>query len=112
MYRWFDAFIPKPNEPIPGVADWEFEQIRVPTLIIRGGVGDIDHPRRTSLEVHSLIRGSRLIEPPWPEDAWEQASRNRNAGKGNLFDPWVDAAPVLLDFMAGKPAGEPAILPE
>jgi hypothetical protein len=26
-----------------------------------------------------------------------------HAGQGSLFDPWVDAAPVLLDFMAGKP---------
>jgi pimeloyl-ACP methyl ester carboxylesterase len=102
MYRWFDAFVPKPNEPIPGVSDWEFDQIKVPTLIIRGGVGDIDHPRRTSLEVHSLIKGSRLVEPPWPEDAWEQAAAKAHAGNGSLFDPWVDAAPVLLDFMAGK----------
>jgi pimeloyl-ACP methyl ester carboxylesterase len=111
MYRWFDAFIPKPNEPIPGLADWEFAAISVPTLIVRGGVGDIDHPKRTSLEVHSLIKGSRLVEPPWPEDAWEQAARKRSEGTGNLFDPWVQAAPVLLDFIAGKPAGTPTTLP-
>jgi pimeloyl-ACP methyl ester carboxylesterase len=111
MWRWFDAFVPKPNEPIPGVADWEFEQIKVPTLIIRGGARDIDHPRRTSFEVHSLIKGSRLVEPPWPEDAWEVASKKRNEGTGNLFDPWVQAAPVLLDFMAGKEAGVPTMLP-
>jgi len=112
MYRWFDAFVPKPNEPIPGVSDWEFEQIKVPTLIIRGGVGDIDHPKRTSLEVHSLIKGSRLVEPPWPEDAWEVASRNAHEGKGSIFDPWIHAAPVLLDFIDGKPAGVPTIVAE
>jgi 2-hydroxy-6-oxonona-2,4-dienedioate hydrolase len=112
MWRWFNAFVPKPNEPIPGVADWEFEQIKVPTLIIRGGGGDIDHPKRTSLEVYSLIKGARLIEPPWPEDAWEVAAAKAHSGQGALFAPWVDAAPVLLDFMAGKPAGVPTILPE
>jgi pimeloyl-ACP methyl ester carboxylesterase len=105
MNRWLEAFVPKPTEPIPGVPDSEFEKIKVPTLIVRGGAGDYDHPKRTSLEVHSLIRGSRLIEPPWPEDAWEQAARNVGAGKGSLFDPWVQGAPALLDFMAGKPAG-------
>ncbi len=99
MNRWLDAFIPKPNEPIPGVPDYEFAEIRVPTLIIRGGEGDYDHPKRTSFEIHALIKGSRLIEPPWPEDAWEQASAQHAAGTGPLFGPWKDGAPVLLDFM-------------
>jgi 2-hydroxy-6-oxonona-2,4-dienedioate hydrolase len=98
MDRWLDAYIPKPNEAIPGVADYEFADVRVPTLIIRGGARDFDHPPRTSMEVHSLIEGSRLVDPPWPEDAWERASQARNEGRGNLFDFWVDAAPVLLDF--------------
>jgi 2-hydroxy-6-oxonona-2,4-dienedioate hydrolase len=110
MWRWLNAFVPKPNEPLPGVSNWEFGNIKVPTLIVRGGVNDIDHPKRTSLEVYSLIKGARLVEPPWPEDAWEQAAKNSAAGTGALFDPWVDAAPVLLDFMAGKPAGVATIL--
>jgi 2-hydroxy-6-oxonona-2,4-dienedioate hydrolase len=112
MYQWFDAFVPKPNEPMPGVPDYQIKQVKVPTLIVRGGVGDIDHPKRTSLEVYSLIKGARLVEPPWPEDAWEVAAANSAVGKGSLFDPWVHAAPVLLDFIDGKPAGVPTILPE
>jgi len=100
MNRWFDAFIPKPNESIPGVPDYEFDTITCPTLVIRGGEKDYDHPKRTSYEVHALIKGSRLIEPPWPEDAWEQASAAHAAGTGALFAPWVEAAPALLDFMA------------
>jgi len=60
---------------------------------------DFDHPPRTSMEVHSLITGSRLIDPPWPEDAWETASRATAAGTGHLFDPWVLGAPVMLEFM-------------
>lgn len=98
MNRWLDAFVPKPNEAIPGVPDWEFANIDVPTLIIRGGAKDYDHPPRTSMEVHSLIAGSRLIDPPWPEDAWEAASKARDEGKGNIFDPWVKATPTLLSF--------------
>jgi pimeloyl-ACP methyl ester carboxylesterase len=99
MNRWLDAFVPKPNEAIPGVPDYEFENVRCPTLIIRGGAKDYDHPPRTSYEVHALIDGSRLIEPPWPEDAWERASEKANAGEGSVFDPWVLAAPTLLDFI-------------
>ncbi|WP_281690054.1 alpha/beta fold hydrolase [Pseudonocardia thermophila] len=99
MYRWLDAFIPKPNEAIPGVADWEFEQIKVPTLIVRGGEGDFDHPKRTSYEVHALIKGSKLIEPPWPEDAWERASEKAHSGQGALFDFWHLGAEEFLKFI-------------
>ena len=98
MSRWLDAYVPKPNEPIPGVSDWEFDQIKVPTLIIRGGEKDYDHPKRTSMEVHCLIKGSRLIEPPWPEDAWERGTEASAAGTGDLFGFWVLGAPALLDF--------------
>jgi 2-hydroxy-6-oxonona-2,4-dienedioate hydrolase len=101
MTRWLDAFVPKPNEPIPGVSDWEFATITCPTLIVRGGEHDYDHPKRTSFEVHALIEGSRLVEPPWPEDAWERAVEATNEGRGSLFDPWVLAAPMLLDFIDG-----------
>ena len=99
MNRWLDAFVPKPNEPIPGVSDWEFGEIKVPTLIVRGGEGDYDHPKRTSLEIHALIKGSRLIDPLWPEDAWERASEASAAGTGSLFDFWVVGANALLEFI-------------
>ena len=47
--------------------------LRMPgDMIIRGGENDWDHPMRTSFEIGCLIRGSTLIDPPWPEDAWEQ----------------------------------------
>jgi pimeloyl-ACP methyl ester carboxylesterase len=98
MLRWLNAFVPKPGQTIPGVPDEDFERIKVPTLIIRGGENDIDHPKRTSFEVHCLIKGSRLVNPPWPEDAWERAVEATFRGKGNIFDPWVQAAPIILDF--------------
>jgi pimeloyl-ACP methyl ester carboxylesterase len=98
MLRWLNAFVPKPGQTIPGVEDEEFAKIQVPTIIIRGGEDDLDHPKRTSMEVHSLIKGSRLVEPPWPEDAWEKAVLAAANGTGNIFDPWVHAAPLILDF--------------
>ena len=81
MLRWLNAFVSKPGQTIPGVDDEMFDRIKVPTLIIRGGENDMDHPKRTSLEVSCLIKGSKLIDPPWPEDAWERASEDRAAGK-------------------------------
>ncbi|KAB7760351.1 alpha/beta fold hydrolase [Mycolicibacterium mucogenicum] len=102
MLRWLNAFVPKPGQTIPGVEDEMFDNITVPTLIIRGGENDLDHPKRTSLEVSCLIKGSQLIDPPWPEDAWERANEARAAGKVkhfNMFDTWVQAAPPILEFL-------------
>ena len=102
MLRWLNAFVPKPSQAIPGVEDELFGDITVPTLIIRGGENDWDHPKRTSLEVNCLIKGSTLIDPPWPEDAWERAGEDRASGKVkhfNMFDTWVQAAPAILDFL-------------
>jgi 2-hydroxy-6-oxonona-2,4-dienedioate hydrolase len=102
MLRWLNAFVPKPGQTIPGVDDGMFDDIKVPTLIIRGGENDWDHPKRTSLEVSCLIKGSELIDPPWPEDAWERAAEERAAGKVdyfNMFDTWVQAAPAILEFL-------------
>ena len=102
ILRWLNAFVPKPGQAIPGVDDELFGDIKVPTLIIRGGQDDWDHPKRTSLEVNCLIKGSTLIDPPWPEDAWERAGEDRASGKVkrfNMFDTWVQAAPAILDFL-------------
>ncbi len=102
MLRWLNAFVSKPGQTIPGVDDEMFDNITVPTLIIRGGEDDLDHPKRTSLEVSCLIKGSTLIDPPWPEDAWERASEQRAQGKVkrfNMFDTWVQAAPAILEFL-------------
>jgi 2-hydroxy-6-oxonona-2,4-dienedioate hydrolase len=102
MLRWLNAFVSKPGQTIPGVPDEMFGAITVPTLIIRGGENDLDHPKRTSLEVSCLIKGSTLVDPPWPEDAWERAVEARARGEVthfNMFDTWVQAAPVILDFL-------------
>lgn len=102
MLRWLNAFVSKPGQTIPGVEDELFDDIEVPTLIIRGGENDLDHPKRTSLEVSCLIKGSELIDPPWPEDAWERAAEKRAQGKVkrfNMFDTWVQAAPPILAFL-------------
>jgi pimeloyl-ACP methyl ester carboxylesterase len=105
MLRWLNAFVSKPGQTIPGVPDEMFDNIKVPTLIIRGGENDWDHPKRTSLEVSCLIKGSKLIDPPWPEDAWERAGEERASGKVkrfNMFDTWVLAAPAILKFLDGR----------
>ncbi len=105
MLRWLNAYVSKPGQTIPGVDDELFDNIKVPTLIIRSGENDYDHPKRTSLEVNCLIKGSQLIDPPWPEDAWERSGEEFAQGKVdhfNRFDTWVLAAPPILEFLGQR----------
>ncbi|WP_330350374.1 alpha/beta fold hydrolase [Streptomyces sp. NBC_00582] len=99
LMRWLDAYVPKPGQTIPGLLDQELEGITTPTLIIRGGERDLDHPKRTSLEVGCLIRGSVVADPPWPEDAWERHVEAAARGKGHVFDYWPLAAPLITEFV-------------
>ena len=46
-----------------------------------------------------VVPGTQLIEPPWPEDAWERLVDSMIAGSGTMFDLWVKAAAARLDFM-------------
>jgi pimeloyl-ACP methyl ester carboxylesterase len=100
MYRWLNAYVPKPGQTIPGLDDDLFADIDVPTRIIRGGLADMDHPKRTSLEVSCLIPHSEVVEPPWPEDAWEASLKAQGRGEDvGIFDTWVLAAPTILEFV-------------
>jgi 2-hydroxy-6-oxonona-2,4-dienedioate hydrolase len=100
MRRWMNAFVPKAGYTIPGIEDQDFATMSIATLIVRGGEGDLDHPKQTSFDVHALIKGSTLVDPPWPEDAWERGLERSMRGEGGPFDYWHMVAPAILDFIA------------
>jgi pimeloyl-ACP methyl ester carboxylesterase len=100
ILRWLDAYVPTPGQTVPGLPDDLLADIRIPTRIIRGGAADPDHPKRVSLEVSCLIPGAELVDPPWPEDAWEQSLKAQARGEDvGIFDTWVLAAPTILEFI-------------
>jgi pimeloyl-ACP methyl ester carboxylesterase len=98
MHRWLGAYVPKPGQLIPGVLDEDLGRIAAPTMIIRGGELDLDHPKRTSLELQCLIGGSVLVDPPWPEDGWERSLEAAYRGEGHPFDSWPLVAEPILRF--------------
>ena len=100
MQRWAAAFFPPPGSPVPGMTVQDFRSLRMPTLVLRSGASDLSHPRRTSEEVHALIPGAGLAEPPWPDNEWLMRQAAAAAGEG-LFANWPRLAPQILDF-AGR----------
>ena len=100
MQRWAAAFFPLPGSPVPGMTVQSFRSLGMPTLVLRSGASDLSHPRKTSEEVHALIPGADLAEPPWPDNEWLMRRAAAAAGEG-LFANWPRLAPQILDF-AGR----------
>jgi pimeloyl-ACP methyl ester carboxylesterase len=97
MGRWADAFTPAEGSPVPGVTRAEFAALSMPTTILRSGASDLHHPRRTSEQVHALIPGSLLDEPPWGDREWIDRMAAAQRGEG-LFANWPKLAPQILRF--------------
>jgi pimeloyl-ACP methyl ester carboxylesterase len=95
---WMLAYCPDPSATVPGLPDVECAKLRLPTLIFRSGKSDPHHTRATSERLHELIAGSRLVEPPWGDDEWNQRSDAARSGTGHLFERWPLLAPQLLEF--------------
>jgi pimeloyl-ACP methyl ester carboxylesterase len=100
LERWMLVYCPDPNATVPGVPDDAFASFDIPTLIFRSGRSDPHHTRATSERLHALITGSELVEPPWPDDEWNQRGAAARAGTGALFERWPLLAPQLLEFAA------------
>jgi pimeloyl-ACP methyl ester carboxylesterase len=98
LERWMLAYCPDPSATVPGLADADCAKLRIPTLIFRSGKRDPHHTRATSERLHELIASSRLVEPPWGDDEWNQRGDAARNGTGHLFERWPLLAPQLLDF--------------
>jgi hypothetical protein len=103
MQRWADAFTPASGSPVPGMTPADFAALAVPVMVLRSGASDLHHLRTTSEQVHSLIPGSILEEPPWGDREWIDRMAAARRGEG-LFANWPKLAPQILRF-AGALAG-------
>jgi hypothetical protein len=97
MQRWGGSFFPTAGSPVPGMTPESFRAIRVPTMVLRSGKSDLHHTRKTSEDVHALIAGSVIAEPPWPDTEWVSRQAARARGEG-LFQNWPKLAPQILEF--------------
>jgi pimeloyl-ACP methyl ester carboxylesterase len=94
MGRWAEFFVPPKDSPVPGMSPADFARLKMPALVFRSGESDLAHPRRTSEWVHALIPGSRLVEPPWGDNEW-----NERSNVGEFCLGWPKLAPQILEFL-------------
>lgn len=99
MQRWAKGFAYSDTSPVPGLKAEDFARLTMPVLIFRSGESDISHTRRTSEWVHEMIPHSKLIEPPWGDQEWNERSVAAHSGQApGLFVRWPLLAPYILDF--------------
>lgn len=100
LQQWAAAFTTMdPESPVPGMKKADFERLTMPVYVFRSGKSDIHHPRRASEWVHELIPGSKLIEPPWPDQEWNNVSLIPNKDGRGRFERWPLLAPQILEFI-------------
>jgi hypothetical protein len=97
MERWLQAYLPGVGGPVAGMADTDIARIDRPLVVVRGDPRDHNHPESVTRHVRTLVRGSRLVEPPWPDGEWIRVTTAWANGEGELFEHWPLLAPVLLD---------------
>jgi pimeloyl-ACP methyl ester carboxylesterase len=100
MQSWAAVYAPSTSSPVPGMSLDDFARLTMPTLILRSGKSDLSHTRRTSEWVHELLPHSKMIDPPWPDQEWNQRLTASLQHKGGLFERWPMLAPHILQFTA------------
>jgi pimeloyl-ACP methyl ester carboxylesterase len=92
---WMLVYCPDHDALVPGVPNREVQTLDIPSLVFRSGASDLHHTRATSETLAELLPASQLVEPPWPDNEWN----DRHIPPGNpLFIRWPLLAPQLLDW--------------
>jgi pimeloyl-ACP methyl ester carboxylesterase len=101
MSEWGQAFIPRPDAPVPGVTPADLAGLKMPVMILNSGKSDFYHPRQTTEAVHAMIPHSQLADPPWGDREWTERMaemlRLGDNGEG-LFARFPLLAPQILAF--------------
>jgi 2-hydroxy-6-oxonona-2,4-dienedioate hydrolase len=101
MQKWAAAFAWSDSSPVPGMTREDFAKLTMPVMIYKSAKSDLYHTKRTAEWVHELIPHSRLINPPWAEDEWNNASATKDQPGRGLFESWPLLAPELIAFVKG-----------
>ncbi|MET0363258.1 MAG: alpha/beta fold hydrolase [Sphingobium sp.] len=101
MQEWAAAYAYSTASPVPGMERQDFVRLTMPVWVFRSGASDMSHTRRTSEWVHECIPHSRQVEPPWPDQEWNNVSLIPNEPGRGRFERWPLLAPQVVEFLAG-----------
>jgi pimeloyl-ACP methyl ester carboxylesterase len=99
MQQWAAAYGYSHTSPVPGMSDTDFARLTMPVVVFRSGKSDISHTRRASEWVHELIPHSQLVEPPWPDQEWNNCQTIPSEPGRGRFERWPLLAPMLLECL-------------
>lgn len=99
MQRWAAAYGYSEESPVPGMGPDAFARLTMPTLVLRSGKSDISHTRRTSEWVHELLPNATIVDPPWPDQEWNNCQMIPNEPGRGRFERWPLLAPMILDYL-------------
>jgi pimeloyl-ACP methyl ester carboxylesterase len=94
MQKWAKAFFLISDAPVPGITKGDLSTLKIPVLVFRSGKSDFNHPRATSEDLHAMISGAQIVDPPWGDREWIDRTEDPTA----LFKRWPLLTPQLLEF--------------
>jgi pimeloyl-ACP methyl ester carboxylesterase len=98
LEQWMLAYVPQPNELVPGLPDADTRAMAIPALVFRSGESDPHHTRLTSERLAGLLPLSQLVEPPWGDQEWNDRVEAASTGTG-IFSRWPLLAPHLIEWV-------------
>jgi 2-hydroxy-6-oxonona-2,4-dienedioate hydrolase len=99
MQLWAESYAYSRSSPVPGISADQFARMTMPTIVLRSGKSDISHTREASEQTAALLPNSELVEPPWPDEEWNNCGMIPNAPGRGRFERWPLLAPMILEFL-------------
>ena len=102
MQQWAEAYAYSKTSPVPGISADQFARMTMPVIVLRSGRSDISHTREASEQTAALLPNAQLVEPPWPDQEWNNCQRIPNEPGRGRFERWPLLAPMILAFLDGR----------
>jgi pimeloyl-ACP methyl ester carboxylesterase len=99
MQQWASAYAWSPTSPVPGLDQADYAALTMPSVVLRSGKSDVSHTREASEQVAALLPNATLLEPPWPDQEWNNCMAIPNEPGRGRFERWPMLAPMILEFL-------------